>query len=116
MIIFIGDGISDLPAATEADVLFARRGLRLEEYCMENEIPYIPFDTFAEIQGEVEKRIISGGGPRLNTTGPAFTACTAGSRHHGPEVKSEIRPGFWRQTGTAGRQKPACNISAPIRA
>lgn len=55
MIIFIGDGVSDLPAAREADVLFARRGLRLEEYCIENKLAHIPFDTFADIQTEVIK-------------------------------------------------------------
>ncbi|KAG9745725.1 2,3-diketo-5-methylthio-1-phosphopentane phosphatase, partial [Aureobasidium melanogenum] len=55
MIIFIGDGVSDLPAARHSDVLFARRGLRLEEYCIENKIAYIPFDTFADIQKEVIK-------------------------------------------------------------
>lgn len=55
LIVFIGDGVSDLPAAREADVLFARRGLRLEEYCIEHEIPYIPFDTFADIQREIER-------------------------------------------------------------
>jgi 2,3-diketo-5-methylthio-1-phosphopentane phosphatase len=55
MIVFIGDGVSDLPAAREADVLFARRGLRLEEYCIEHKLPYIPFDTFADIQREVIK-------------------------------------------------------------
>jgi 2,3-diketo-5-methylthio-1-phosphopentane phosphatase len=55
LIVFIGDGVSDLPAARQADVLFARRGLRLEEYCVENKIPYIAFDTFADIQREVEK-------------------------------------------------------------
>ncbi|KAF2838085.1 hypothetical protein M501DRAFT_992961 [Patellaria atrata CBS 101060] len=55
MIVFIGDGVSDLPAAREADVLFARRGLRLEEYCKEHKLPYIPFDTFADIQKEVIK-------------------------------------------------------------
>ena len=55
MIIFIGDGVSDLPAARNADVLFARRGLRLEEYCLEHKIPYIPFDTFADVQREVVK-------------------------------------------------------------
>jgi len=53
MIVFIGDGVSDLPAAREADVLFARRGLKLEEYCIENSIKYIPFDTFADIQKEI---------------------------------------------------------------
>lgn len=55
LIVFIGDGVSDLPAAREADVLFARRGLRLEEYCVEHSIPFTPFDTFADIQREVIK-------------------------------------------------------------
>ncbi|KAI1617782.1 2,3-diketo-5-methylthio-1-phosphopentane phosphatase [Exophiala viscosa] len=55
MIIFIGDGVSDLPAARECDVLFARRGLKLEDYCKEHSLPYIPFDTFADIQKEVIK-------------------------------------------------------------
>ncbi|KAH7399827.1 2,3-diketo-5-methylthio-1-phosphopentane phosphatase-like protein [Cadophora sp. MPI-SDFR-AT-0126] len=55
LIVFIGDGVSDLPAAREADVLFARRGLRLEEYCVENKIPYLGFDTFADIKREIEK-------------------------------------------------------------
>jgi 2,3-diketo-5-methylthio-1-phosphopentane phosphatase len=55
LIVFIGDGVSDLPAAREADVLFARRGLRLEEYCIENKLDYIPFDSFADIQREVIK-------------------------------------------------------------
>ncbi|ETN39004.1 uncharacterized protein HMPREF1541_07046 [Cyphellophora europaea CBS 101466] len=53
LIVFIGDGVSDLPAARESDVLFARRGLKLEEYCVDNNISYIPFDTFADIQREV---------------------------------------------------------------
>ncbi|RAL15305.1 putative 2,3-diketo-5-methylthio-1-phosphopentane phosphatase [Aspergillus homomorphus CBS 101889] len=54
LIIFIGDGVSDLPAAREADVLFARKGLRLEEYCIENHIPYIGFDSFVDVKKEVE--------------------------------------------------------------
>lgn len=58
LIVFIGDGVSDLPAARQADVLFARKGLRLEEYCIENNIPYIGFDTFADIEREVKKIMI----------------------------------------------------------
>lgn len=54
LIVFIGDGVSDLPAAREADVLFARRGLRLEEYCLEHNIPCTPFDTFTDVKREVE--------------------------------------------------------------
>jgi 2,3-diketo-5-methylthio-1-phosphopentane phosphatase len=53
LIVFIGDGVSDLAAAREADVLFARKGLRLEEYCIEHRIPYIPYETFADIEKEV---------------------------------------------------------------
>ncbi|ESZ95522.1 2,3-diketo-5-methylthio-1-phosphopentane phosphatase [Sclerotinia borealis F-4128] len=55
LIVFIGDGVSDLPAASQADVLFARRGLRLEEYCVEHDIAYVPFDTFADVQKEVQR-------------------------------------------------------------
>ncbi|CAN8106174.1 unnamed protein product [Discula destructiva] len=55
LIVFIGDGVSDLPAARQADVLFARRGLRLEEYCQENAIAYTAFDTFADIQTALER-------------------------------------------------------------
>lgn len=58
LIVFIGDGVSDLPAARQADILFARRGLRLEEYCIENKISYIPFDTFADIEEEVKKIMV----------------------------------------------------------
>ena len=53
LVVFVGDGVSDLPAAREADVLFARRGLRLEEYCVENSLAYIAYDSFADIQREL---------------------------------------------------------------
>jgi 2-hydroxy-3-keto-5-methylthiopentenyl-1-phosphate phosphatase len=55
LIVFMGDSVSDLPAARAADVLFARRGLRLEEHCVENKIAYIAFNTFADIEREVKK-------------------------------------------------------------
>ncbi|KAK0668966.1 Pdp3-interacting factor 1-like protein 2 [Cercophora samala] len=55
LIVFIGDGVSDLPAAREADVLFARKGLRLEGYCVEHGIKYLPFDSFADIQKKLEE-------------------------------------------------------------
>lgn len=49
-LVFIGDGVSDLPAANQADLLFARRGLKLEQYCIEHKIPYIPYDSFTDIE------------------------------------------------------------------
>ena len=51
---FIGDGVSDLPAANEADVLFARRGLHLEKHCIENKNPYIGYDSFVDIHKEIQ--------------------------------------------------------------
>ncbi|KAF2168274.1 hypothetical protein M409DRAFT_36458, partial [Zasmidium cellare ATCC 36951] len=53
MVVFIGDGISDLAAAGQSDVLFARRGLALENYCIEKKIEHIPYDSFADIQREI---------------------------------------------------------------
>lgn len=57
IIIFIGDGVSDLPAAKHSDVLFARRGLKLEQYCQTNKIPYIPYDDFNDIRRELRKYV-----------------------------------------------------------
>lgn len=53
MVIFVGDGVSDLAAAGEADILFARRGLALEAHCIEKGIKYYPYDTFADVQREI---------------------------------------------------------------
>ncbi|PPJ54353.1 hypothetical protein CBER1_07131 [Cercospora berteroae] len=55
LIVFIGDGISDLAAAGQSDVLFARRGLALEKHCIDNKIEHIPYDSFADIQREVSR-------------------------------------------------------------
>jgi len=108
MIIFIGDGVSDLPAARESDVLFARRGLALEDYCKEHKIEYIPYDSFADIQREIikiaqiDERKTKGEGlpsrfnPRANlwrrasskTSVPVFAAMTP----------MEERPFVWPET------------------
>lgn len=58
LIVFIEDGISDLPAARHTDVLFAGKGLYLEKYCLDNNIAYIPFDSFVDIQTELEKIMV----------------------------------------------------------
>ncbi|KAI8056857.1 HAD-like domain-containing protein [Syncephalis plumigaleata] len=44
--IFLGDGVSDLSAALEADLLLARRGKDLEAYCIRENISHEAFDTF----------------------------------------------------------------------
>ncbi|RPA85599.1 hypothetical protein BJ508DRAFT_322629 [Ascobolus immersus RN42] len=57
LVVFIGDGVSDLAAAREADILFARKGLRLEEYCIENNIPFVPYDSFLDIKRDLQRII-----------------------------------------------------------
>jgi 2,3-diketo-5-methylthio-1-phosphopentane phosphatase len=85
LIVFIGDGVSDLPAARQADVLFARRGLRLEEYCIEHKISYIGFDTFADIEREIKKIMIED----QEKTGGA-----------GKPVRFNPRANLWRRAST----------------
>ena len=46
IVIFCGDGVSDISAAREADILFAKRGLDLEHWCKLENIPYTAFDRF----------------------------------------------------------------------
>lgn len=51
-VIFIGDGLSDRFAAQAADVVFAKR--QLLSYCREKDIPCQPFETFAEVEAQIE--------------------------------------------------------------
>ncbi|KAF9924547.1 hypothetical protein FBU30_005519 [Linnemannia zychae] len=54
IVVFCGDGISDLSAAREADVLFARKGRDLEKYCKTHKIPFFAFDTFDEVTATIQ--------------------------------------------------------------
>ncbi|KAG0082155.1 hypothetical protein BGZ93_002070 [Podila epicladia] len=54
IIVFCGDGISDLSAAREADILFARRGRNLEKYCRTHKIPFTAFDTFDQVTATIQ--------------------------------------------------------------
>lgn len=55
--VFCGDGVSDISAAEHADVLFARKGKDLEFYCKRENIPYVAFDTFADVESVVRKLV-----------------------------------------------------------
>ncbi len=50
--IVIGDSITDLQAAKQADKVFARDFLITK--CEENHIAYTPFETFQDVQAELK--------------------------------------------------------------
>ena len=47
-LIYVGDGTSDVCAIPYVDDLFAKR--YLADYCQSNGVPYIPFDSFEDVQ------------------------------------------------------------------
>jgi len=52
-IVYIGDGYSDACAAKEADILFAKKDLVV--YCTNNNIDYISYDNFGDVQSYLIK-------------------------------------------------------------
>lgn len=97
LIVFIGDGVSDLAAAGQADVLFARSGLKLEQHCIKHGIPYIPYNSFRDIQNELEALVIG----NLNHDAAAMRA-SASMSMDGIDAK---RPRFMR-TASSQRADP----------
>jgi len=47
MAIFVGDGLSDVCAAREADLVFAKKDL--EQFCLNSNIDYVPYDNFDDV-------------------------------------------------------------------
>ncbi|SCU78682.1 LAMI_0A05468g1_1 [Lachancea mirantina] len=46
---YCGDGVSDLSAAKECDLLFAKRGKDLVTFCKRENVPFHEFDTWKDI-------------------------------------------------------------------
>lgn len=51
--IFIGDGLSDISVINNVDILFVKQGTYLEEYCINNNITFIPFNSFKFISNYI---------------------------------------------------------------
>ncbi|KAF7587909.1 hypothetical protein BBP40_006532 [Aspergillus hancockii] len=49
VLLFAGDGVSDLSAASETNILFAKEGLDLVKYCKQEGIPFVPFENWGSI-------------------------------------------------------------------
>jgi 2-hydroxy-3-keto-5-methylthiopentenyl-1-phosphate phosphatase len=58
LVVFVGDGFSDLYAAGYADVVFAKD--HLAELCADRGWPYHPWSTFAEIQATLADLLAAG--------------------------------------------------------
>ncbi|WPK24702.1 hypothetical protein PUMCH_001985 [Australozyma saopauloensis] len=57
---YCGDGVSDLSAAKETDLLFAKHGRDLITYCKRENIPYTEFEDFADIFSKTKSIIEDG--------------------------------------------------------
>ena len=55
--ILIGDSVTDFAAARLADLIFARS--HLQKKCEELGLPYVPYDTFYDVIGTLEKELAS---------------------------------------------------------
>jgi 2-hydroxy-3-keto-5-methylthiopentenyl-1-phosphate phosphatase len=63
IVIYVGDGLSDKCAASEADVVFAKRDLAA--YCDENGVPYTKFEHLDEVAESIASMDLAGlVGPR----------------------------------------------------
>lgn len=54
---FIGDGYSDIGAASEADFVFAKKGRYLEKYCTQKNIKFFSYDSFLDIIEYITKNL-----------------------------------------------------------
>lgn len=52
---YAGDGVSDLSAAKETDLLFAKKGKDLVTYCDREKIPFTLFDDWSDISAIVKE-------------------------------------------------------------
>lgn len=43
--VYCGDGVSDISAARETDLLFAKKGRDLVRHCLNENVPFYPFDV-----------------------------------------------------------------------
>jgi len=75
---YAGDGVSDLSAAKETDLLFAKKGHDLVMYCVRENVPFVEFVDWSTILATV-KDIVSG---RTNVKEVA-EAGKAAFTHHG---------------------------------
>jgi 2,3-diketo-5-methylthio-1-phosphopentane phosphatase len=55
---YAGDGVSDFSAARETDLLFAKRGKDLVNWCVKEDIPFTVFDDWETIVSGVQRIVL----------------------------------------------------------
>ncbi|MCJ1408235.1 hypothetical protein MMC19_002309 [Ptychographa xylographoides] len=55
MMFYAGDGVSDLSAARETDLLFAKKGRDLVTYCEREGVPFTVFEDWRDILGKMRE-------------------------------------------------------------
>ncbi|ABN67610.1 predicted protein [Scheffersomyces stipitis CBS 6054] len=61
LLFYCGDGVSDISAAKETNLLFAKHGKDLIKYSIREGIPYTEFNSFAEILSKVQSIVAAKG-------------------------------------------------------
>ena len=56
---YAGDGVSDLSAARESDLLFAKEGMDLVTFCARENVPFTTFKDWSSIKSKVQE-IVAG--------------------------------------------------------
>ncbi len=57
---FLGDGMSDLRAANQADLVLARG--KLARICQDKQLPFLPLDDFSTVDATITKRLMEENG------------------------------------------------------
>lgn len=52
---YAGDGVSDLSAAKETDLLFAKQGRDLVDYCVKEDVPFTEFNDWNDILEQIRE-------------------------------------------------------------
>ncbi|CAI5758109.1 unnamed protein product [Candida verbasci] len=73
---YCGDGVSDLSAAKETNLLFAKHGKDLIKYCIRENIPYTEFNDFEDILNKMTAIIDGSSTIEKFTENPTFEATT----------------------------------------
>lgn len=103
---YAGDGVSDLSAARETDLLFAKKGHDLIQYCVREDIPFTVFGDWKDILAKVKEIVYVSSEPVSRTGADAELPVRARppSSRRRRRVTSSTRAGRRVSTDTPSRR------------